>query len=221
MVEKTFDPNEHLMYLTRWTKDEKGKSVMVKDEYLEVKWRLVWFRNAYPQGTIETQEMVVDLDKEVTVTRKKWNDSLKRNEEYTVTGIGYARIKAIVKTGEGGIATGTKTETAVDFPDFVEKAETGAIGRALAALGFGTQFTGGELDEGTRIVDSPVPAKQEDPKPAATVDQMRTIRQICNQLKQPLPAGMKDFSPDQASEAIDQLKKQLREKRAQPETTAS
>ena len=46
-------------------------------------------------------------------------------------------------------------EKAASFPDYVEKAETGAIGRALAALGYGTQFAP-ELNEQHRIVDSPV-----------------------------------------------------------------
>ncbi|MGH2481156.1 MAG: hypothetical protein ACRDHW_15985, partial [Ktedonobacteraceae bacterium] len=55
-----------------------------------------------------------------------------------------------------GVATGTKSEKAASFGDFLEKAETGAIGRALAALGYGTQFTGEEFDERHRIVGSPV-----------------------------------------------------------------
>jgi hypothetical protein len=37
----------------------------------------------------------------------------------------------------------------------MEKAETGAIGRALALIGYGTQFAP-EMDEEDRIVDSPV-----------------------------------------------------------------
>ena len=37
----------------------------------------------------------------------------------------------------------------------MEKSETGAIGRALANLGYGTQFAP-DLDEQDRIVDSPV-----------------------------------------------------------------
>jgi hypothetical protein len=38
----------------------------------------------------------------------------------------------------------------------VEKAETRSIGRALAALGIGTQFVGEELSEGEHIADAPV-----------------------------------------------------------------
>jgi len=218
----TFRPNDHLLEMPRQIKEGDNWKTVI-DHYLEVKWRLVWFRRQYPQGTIETQEMCVDLDREVSVERRVWNPDKRKNEMVLKTAIGYARYKAIVTTGEGGVATGTKTETAVDFPDFAEKAETGAIGRALAALGFGTQFTAGELDEGERIVDSPVTAKEEKPpKDAATLEQMRTIREISNQLKRPLPSGMKDFTQAQAGEAIDQLKKQLRATREkQSEASAS
>lgn len=48
-------------------------------------------------------------------------------------------------------------ETLEGFGDFIEKAETGAIGRALALVGFGTQFCADELDEGPRLADSPAP----------------------------------------------------------------
>ena len=68
---------------------------------------------------------------------------------------GYARFRATISDGKGGRATGTKSECAASFPDYIEKAETGAIGRALAALGYGTQFAP-ELNEEHRIVDSPV-----------------------------------------------------------------
>lgn len=53
-------------------------------------------------------------------------------------------------------AMARKTESKAQFGDFEEKAETGAIGRALAMLGFGTQHAIADLDEGDRIVDSPV-----------------------------------------------------------------
>lgn len=56
------------------------------------------------------------------------------------------------------IATGFKREHRAHFPDFEEKAGTGAVGRALLFAGFGTQYALDELDEGERIVDAPVPA---------------------------------------------------------------
>jgi hypothetical protein len=69
---------------------------------------------------------------------------------------GYARFRAIVEDGEGGKATGTGTETKAGFADYVERAETRALGRALAALGIGTQFVAADLTESEHIVDAPV-----------------------------------------------------------------
>src|SRR5690606_22880776 len=68
-----------------------------------------------------------------------------------------ALAKAVIRDATGRIvATSHKAETVNGFPDFLEKAETGAVGRALALIGYGTQFCADELDEGARIVDSPV-----------------------------------------------------------------
>lgn len=109
-----------------------------RGEYLEVKWRLLWLRTEHPEAHIET-----DLVR------------LEENE---------AVFKARVTIPGGGSATGWGSESVGDFRDFVEKAETKAIGRALAALGYGTQFCqdhefgqgatgrGGQM----RIVDAPV-----------------------------------------------------------------
>lgn len=104
--------------------------------YLEVKWRLVWLRRDHPDAHIST-ELV------------EWSDR-------------HAIFKATVRIPGGGSATGFKSETAGDFRDYGEKAETGALGRALAALGYGTQFCE-DFDEGVgaesgrmRIADSPV-----------------------------------------------------------------
>jgi hypothetical protein len=94
------------------------------------------FREKYPHGSIITEEICVDLDK------------------------GYARYKAHVGDGEGGMATGYGTETVKDFADFAERAETRAIGRALALLGFGTQFVGTDLTEGDHVADAPVAPPQ-------------------------------------------------------------
>ncbi len=84
-----------------------------------------------------------------------WNSEKRRSEKVVKTAKGYARYRAVVTDGKGGRATGTKAECRANFEDYGEKAETGAIGRALAGLGFGTQFAP-ELDEEHRIVDSPV-----------------------------------------------------------------
>ena len=104
-------------------------------DYLPVMWRLVWFREDNPDGFIQTELL-----------------------EHTAGE--YAVFKATASKGDaGGFATGYGSETKQDFRDYLEKAETKAIGRALAALGYGTQFSahefGGEA-ENDRIVDSPV-----------------------------------------------------------------
>jgi hypothetical protein len=143
---RTFNPNEHIMQL----KSREGSK-----DYLPVQWRLVWFREQSPQGTIETEELVYDLDREVEAEVYAWNPDKRRSEKIIKKARGYARYRAVVTDGRGGRATGTKSENAANFPDFGEKAETGAIGRALAALGYGTQFAP-ELNEEHRIVDSPV-----------------------------------------------------------------
>jgi hypothetical protein len=61
-----------------------------------------------------------------------------------------------VDDGEGGTATGYGTETQADFGDFAERAETRAVGRALALMGFGTEFVGQDLTEGEHVADAPV-----------------------------------------------------------------
>lgn len=143
---RTFNPNEHVIQL----KNKQGAQ-----DYLPVQWRLVWFRSVCPHGTIETELVHLDLDKETEEEIFVWNNEKRRSEKVIKTARGIAVFRAVVKDGKGGMATGTKSEKAASFPDYIEKAETGSIGRALAALGYGTQFAP-ELNEEHRIVDAPV-----------------------------------------------------------------
>ena len=100
-------------------------------DYLQVMWRLCWMRAERPNWGVFTDAHEI-TDK-------------------------IAIFRAVITDDDGNvIASGYGSETPKDFGDYIEKAETKAIGRALAVAGFGTQFTGGELDEGSRIVDSPV-----------------------------------------------------------------
>ena len=105
----SFNPNEHMMKL-------KGK------DYLQVAWRLVWFRDDHPDWSLNAD--IVEQDQE------------------------HAIFKAVI-CDENGIqkSSGHGSESKRDFGDFLEKAETKAIGRALAMLGYGTQFAADELDE--------------------------------------------------------------------------
>lgn len=110
-------------------------------DYLEVKWRLLWLRTEHPDAVVDT-ELVLPQSQ---LTGKD-DDS-------------FALFKATVSIPGGGSATGWGSETAKDFRDYIEKAETKALGRALAALGFGTQFCE-DFDFATHdnghSVDSPI-----------------------------------------------------------------
>lgn len=127
---------------------DRGDMITVRGGglYLPVRRRVGWMRGLpepHPDWTIETFE--------IKVIEGKFSGS-------KVEG-GYARIGARVFDSTGRlISTGTKTEYSERFLDFVEKAETGAIGRALAVAGYGTEAAV-DLDEGyeqDRIADAPV-----------------------------------------------------------------
>ena len=169
MAQEPFNPREHLIEL---------KSKQGTQEYLPVQWRLVWFREICPQGEIVTELITLDLDRETQEEGYAWNNETRRSEKVVKRAKGYALFKATVKDGKGGIATGYKSEKAASFSEFAEKAETGAIGRALAALGYGTQFTGDDLDEQHRIVDAPVdrgtPANDTNGNERKPITSMRT-----------------------------------------------
>jgi hypothetical protein len=156
--------------------------------YLQVAQRLVWFREEHADWSIETE--------------------LKQTE-------GGAMALATIKNEDGRvIAMAHKVEHKQHFGDFVEKAETGAIGRALALCGYGTQYEP-ELDEGDRIVDSPVtPAKKAEPTPKITSDyegvtdnQIRFIAKLYEELGKPAPetTELSKMSKHEASALIDSL----------------
>lgn len=154
---RTFEPGRHL-------------SLINGNEYLEVKWRLVWLRTEHPDAHIETELVSHD------------------NNE--------AIFRASVSIPDGGSATGWGSEDAQSFGDYIEKAETKAIGRALAALGFGTQFCT-DFDFGAaqgRVVDSPVALRavggtdnfsrrQASTDLAATEKQMNLIQSLSRDVK--------------------------------------
>lgn len=109
--------------------DPKSKiTKMQGKDYLEVKWRIVWFRADHPKGGIVTEVI---------------NDDL---------------IKATILDGDGKVLStghGSSKKQGIAKSRPYEGAETAAIGRALAHAGYGTQFTD-ELDEGEHLADSPV-----------------------------------------------------------------
>jgi hypothetical protein len=126
-------------------KTDKGTELPLLDlrgkDYLQVAYRLVWFREEHKDWSIKTK---VDINFEKTRC------------------VGSAEI---LDASGRVIASAHKVEDAKGFADYVEKAETGAIGRALALCGYGTQFTD-DLEEGQRLADSPI--QRSAAKPAYT-----------------------------------------------------
>lgn len=108
-------------------------------DYLEVKWRLLWLRTEHPDAIITSELIAHD-------TERRW-----------------AQFKATVTLPSGAHAEAYGQEDAAGFKtnpgDYPEKAETKALGRALAALGMGTQFAD-DFDEGGTVADSPVSREQ-------------------------------------------------------------
>ncbi|HTE87202.1 MAG TPA: hypothetical protein VK821_21030 [Dehalococcoidia bacterium] len=151
-VQRSFDPSRYLTRLPRRLRDGAGAWTTTEAEYLEVKWRLLWLRTDHPEAAIETE--------------------LVSHQE------GMAVFRARVTIPAGGSATGWGHETAAGFEDYLEKAETKALGRALAALGYGTQFcedfdfedaraTQRGRSDRLRIVDAPVHAPPHGDGPSA------------------------------------------------------
>lgn len=100
--------------------------------YLQVAHRLVWFREEQPQMVIKTT--AIDISETHSIFKAEIFDS----------------VNSTVP-----LVNAHKREDAKHFADHMEKAETGAIGRALALLGYGTQFAP-EIEEGERLADAPV-----------------------------------------------------------------
>ena len=118
--------------------DLKGK------KYLPVAARIQWFRTDNPDGAILTELVVIDADQAVVKATVLIGGN--------VIGMGYAACA--VKVAPNG--------------RYVEKAETSAIGRALGIAGYGTQFSGDDLDEGDHLSDAPQEYSKPAPKGKAT-----------------------------------------------------
>lgn len=82
--------------------------------YLDVKWRMHWLRVEHPEADIQTELLALD-------------------DEHAV-------CKAVVSIPERGAASGHASASRANTMAFIEAAETRAIGRALAALGYGAEY---------------------------------------------------------------------------------
>lgn len=127
-------------------------------QYLKVPGRIVAFREQYPTGSILTELISVDFER------------------------GVAMFKATVSIDDGLVlATAYGSETQRGFPaGWLEKAETVAVGRALAQAGFGTAYAMADFHESAEWKLSDAPATRNDapqkpgkgPEHAAKVSQM-------------------------------------------------
>ena len=101
-------------------------------QYLPVSARLLWMREEHPDWGITTELLQLDVERQFAVFHATVTDNTGRQ-----------------------IGSGTNMESVKGFPDYLEKCETSAIGRALATAGYGTQFAP-ELDEGrNHYADAP------------------------------------------------------------------
>lgn len=122
--------------------------------YLDIKWRMHWLRSEHPEADIQTELLALD-------------------DEHAV-------CKAVVSIPGSGSATGHASATRASTTSFIETAETRAIGRALAALGYGAEYV--ETDTLRGRAATPVsivpPASPAEPQasPPQQPARMRTVR---------------------------------------------
>lgn len=165
LPESQYHPEEHL---------SKARKNSEKNDYLNIAQRMVWFvqeqRQLIAAGLatcpfiLKADLIELDLDK------------------------GRAVFKATARDVLGNESVEYGSESKADFNDFVEKAATKAKGRALASLGYGTQFSP-ELDEGERIADAPKEQRQQAQQPQQNRQPAQQPRQQPSQPKpQPAPA---------------------------------
>ena len=212
MKKQSFNPNKHLIKI-------KGK------DYLQVKFRLHWFREEKALWDIKTTVIKLDLEK------------------------GIAAVRADIYDEKGNHkSSGMSLEREGNFVDYFEKAETSATGRALAALGYGT-LQSVELDEG-KVVDSPVSSSGKNgsngkikvqvfkpsgvigngkvngengtngssragngKEPKASMRQVRYIKDLCKDLGEKPQINVAGLSMENASMIIEGLQKELQERR--------
>ena len=194
-----FNPQNHLMKV-------KGK------DYLEVKYRVHWFRQEKPDWDIQTRIIQVDIEKGLAIVQADIFDEEGRHK-----------------------SSGIQMEEKKTFPDYLAKAETASIGRALACLGYGT-LQCFELEEGIekgRIVDAPVSLNgdkgngksvnqigkeqeqiQQDKKQEhngnngkASMMQIRYLKDLCKNLDIKPAVDIAGLSSEKASQYISDLEK--------------
>jgi hypothetical protein len=161
-VSDDFDPRKRMIQIPGRGRGLHGGA------YLPARQRMLWFRQEHPNGSIETELIKFTDDLAVfkaTVTYPVYTPRLSADEGQWVD---YVKC-----TGHG-------SETRNDFADYIEKAETKAIARALGAAGFGTE--GAFEEDAGRPADSPIAAGSS-PNPGAGMATPNQVRQISDLVK--------------------------------------
>ncbi|MBV9688380.1 MAG: hypothetical protein JO202_01595 [Ktedonobacteraceae bacterium] len=135
--------------------------LIIRTEYLPIQWRLLWFRQENPKGKIESRAITLEPNAAI--------------------------FEAYVEREDGGCARAHGSETAADWHDFIEKAETKAVGRALAAVGYGTQFSAAEFDAGEHSANT-APDTPTREKAETHVSANKTVQPSSTEPKQELLA---------------------------------
>ncbi len=125
--------------MTKTFKTPKGTELpflnLQGKDYLQIVHRIVWFREQYPQWTIDTHPVQIDAT--------------------------IAIMSASIKDETGRVLSKAHgAQLAKSFPAYIEKAESKSVGRALGFLGFGTAHAQELEDEDQKdlstLADSPL-----------------------------------------------------------------
>jgi len=207
LAEEFVPPSATTTKVADWTPSGDDFVSLKGKAYLPARRRIQWMRGLpvpHPDWTIDT-EIVEHVAGKIT---KPGPVGVGKVEG------GYAVIRANVFDTDGRlIATGLKSEYSENFTDYLEKAETGAIARALAVAGYGTE-SAIDLDEGVaegRIADAPVEARRGPVKlgpssvagvgrggktDGASVAQIRRVAELSREL---------EFGPEGLATVIEQV----------------
>ena len=150
---------------TRQLPNEGGSTSL----YLDVKYRLLWFRLHRPKGKIDTEIIHVD-DKSAVVCCKLYEDKADPVDQYVARSC----AQRFITTEKFGNR-------------YLEIAETAALGRVLAAAGYGTQFCGGTDMFGDIIADAPIDLSiMEDDQDTTPDSSSRVMHQVKPALTAPV-----------------------------------
>lgn len=181
-----FEPKDYL----RKEETEEGVSF-----YLDTKYRILWYRLMYPHGKVFKIPKVLNKDYATFEVRI------------------YADINDPIDNFlANGFASRYKDESNEQFGmNFVETAETAALGRALKDAGFGTQFCDVALPNDASKVDAGVQI-------AFEPDTEESAETISDGFPEGIePSAMKDSSADGAAETEDSAAESKPKAASEPE----